>query len=230
MAPAGASCDRTGRTILCYRWGVSSDALDWLHGDDAERGARRELERLRLPASLADDVLQDARLRVWRTGARRSEPPENPVAYAYRALQHAALDLYRRQRRRVAEVALDEPWPGPDGTRSDVDVPGEFEDGCRRAAHGALAVRPWAGAAALNLLTFALHPDVPIPPEAPRPDAGTDDQEASWAALWLAGKLDCFPAVGSAEDAAMRKRRSRALDDAARHLRRAFELAGGTAP
>ena len=209
---------------------MSSAVLEWLQGPDAERGARRELERVRLPVTLADDALQDARLRVLRTATRGGRPPTDPVAYGYRALQNAVRDLYRRGSRRVSEVPLDELLPLADLDPITIDVPDRLEDDCRRAAHGTLAVRPWVGAAVLNQLTFKLHRDVAIPRRAPRPEAGSDDQEASWAALWLAGKVDCFPRGREREDAAMRQRRARALAAVADQLQHTVEvaLAGAT--
>jgi hypothetical protein len=145
---------------------------------------------------------------------------------AYRAIQWAVADLYRKGRHRVEETELDDaqiplvPLPGTVDLPSDLD-----EDDCRRAAHGRLARRPWAGAAVLNELTFRLHPDVPLPGEAPGPDSGTDDHRVSWASLWLAGAWECFPTPGTTDDATMRKRRSRALSLAADELRHVVEVA-----
>jgi hypothetical protein len=166
---------------------------------------------------LADDVVQDARIRVMQTLARGGGVPENPIAYAYRALQNAARDLYRRSQRRLTAEAFEDLPPSAEEGAADIDVSGLLEDDCRRAVHGLLALRPWIGAAALNELTFRLHQDVPLPDGAPSPE--------SWAALWLVGKTDCFPDKDHPEDAAMRQRRARALAAVREELRRAVAVA-----
>ena len=211
MAPPPTPCD------MCYGRNVVNDVLEWLATKDARSGARRELERLRLPADLADDVVQEAALRVLRTMAGGGLVPDNPIAYGYRAIQNAAKDLYRRGRRRLTPEAFDDLPPGADEGSADVDVSGLLEDDCRRAVHGSLAVRTWIGAATLNELTFRLHHDVPLPDGAPGPE--------SWAALWLVGKIDCFPDGDRREDAAMRQRRARALAAVRNELQRAVEVA-----
>jgi RNA polymerase sigma-70 factor (ECF subfamily) len=64
----------------------------------------------------AEDVLQDAILRLWKTYAtgEDSEPPPLPLAYT--AIRHAAIDYARRNTRRTKReqkseyvVAVDEP-------------------------------------------------------------------------------------------------------------------------
>jgi DNA-directed RNA polymerase specialized sigma24 family protein len=197
--------------------------LAWLQTPEARRAAQRELERLRLHADLVDDALQDAAVRLWRTWQAGSAAPENLEAYCYRVLQNAVRDLYRRRRRRVEETPLDdaEPCAGP----ADLEVPGALEDGCRAMLRASLIERPWAGAGALTRLTFALHPEVPVPAAAPRPEVGTDLQRAAWAALWLAGRLDCF-ALDGPDDDARRRKRARALDAVTDCLRRAVLAAG----
>jgi DNA-directed RNA polymerase specialized sigma24 family protein len=199
--------------------------LAWLQTAEARRAAQRELERLRLPADLVDDALQDAAVRLWRTQTAGSVAPEHVEAYCYRVLQNAVRDLYRRRRRRVQEAPLEnaESCAGP----ADVEVPGALEDGCRTALRASLVEQPWAGAGALNRLTFALHPEVPLPAAAPAPDAGTDLQRAAWASLWLAGRLDCF-ALNGPDDAARRRKRARALDAVTDCLRVAVLAAGDT--
>jgi hypothetical protein len=215
---------------MWYPCVVGSGALDWLHSPDAGVAARRELKRLRLPESLEEDVLQSARIRAWRLAERHDTAPDNPVAVGYRTVQQAVGDLYRRGRRRVRELNLEDYLPVLDSRPVDFDGPGDLEDDSRRAAHGTLATRPWVGAAVLNELTFRLHPDVPIPDGAPAPKAGDDEQHLSWASLWLAGRIDCFPNGRVPDDPAMRQRRSRALDAAALGLREvvAVALAGAS--
>jgi len=204
---------------------VDIPAVVWLQSPAAARAARHALERLRLPTGLADDVVQEAAIRAWRQAATHDDAPEHPEAVARRAIHHAATDLYRRARRRVVETDLDDVTDPPGHQPPEMSLPGALEDGCRRATQARLARRPWVGAAVLNELTFRLHPDVPIPDGAPAPDAGTDDHRTSWAALWLAGRTECFPGDGGSDDAATRQRRSRSLAAAAAELRLAVEKA-----
>lgn len=203
---------------------MAIEVLQWLDSPDAARVGRAEIRHLRLPLS-HDDLLQEARVRLLRT--RFASPIENPAGYGRVAMQNAARDLHRRRRARVVEEVWPEEDLMPDAhwDGAEIDPPGQLEDQCRRAAHGSLARTPWTGAAVLNELTFRLHPDVPIPGGAPHPDGAGEDQEGRWAALWLAGKFDCFPDGDHPEDPAMRKRRSRALHEVMAALDRAVRVA-----
>lgn len=66
----------------------------------------------RLSEADLEDVLQEVRIRLWRTRSRpQSENPEPfSASYVYRVAVSAAVDLLRRRRARGAEqtVALDE--------------------------------------------------------------------------------------------------------------------------
>jgi hypothetical protein len=211
---------------MWYRWTVATEAFEWLLTPEASAAARRELGRLRLPSSLADDALQDARVRAWRLASDRGRPPpDNPAAAAYRLLQYAVRDLYRRGRARPEEAEFDEAVVDAEAPPFELDVVDRVEDDCRRVLLPTLAATPWIGAAVLNELTFRLHRDVPIPDAAPAPRGSTDEQNLTWAALWLAGKVGCFPSAGRPEDAAMRQRRARALKAASERLRWAVETA-----
>ena len=201
------------------------DVLTWLSQPQALRAAERELRRLRLPLSLADDALQDARLRIWRARLRNTAAPVNPSAYAYRVIQNAVRDLQRPGRAPYYDDKLDEAASAPQAPAPTVPV--DLEDECRRIAYAVIADSPRPAAAALHLLTFLLHRDVPIPRAAPTPETVDDQHAAEWAALWLAGQVDCFPRDGEVEDQAIRQRRSRAIRAARSHLRRLVVLAGG---
>jgi hypothetical protein len=197
--------------------------LDWLQSHEAMAAARSDLERLRLPISLADDVLQEARLRYWRLAEAHVDAAENPKGVARRAMKRAVLDLHRLRSRRVEETVLDDLPPGQQGSVVDPNPVAEMEDACRQRLWVRLGRKPRAGAAALHELTFRLHGDVPIPDSAPRPVAGSDDKEIGWAALWLAGRDDCFSSGDGVETAAIRRRRSRALEETAAELRDAVD-------
>lgn len=204
---------------------MTTDTLGWLQTSEARAVAASALARSRLPASLVDDVLQEARLSVWRTLDESALVPENPTAYAHRAVTNAVYDLHRRRARRVEETSLDDDGQVAPTSVSDVVLRAELEDDCRRVAAESVARRPWAAAAVLNHLTFTLHPDVPIPDGAPSPEIGVDDQRAAWAALWLAGKTECFPSEEGIDDATTRQRRARAIAVVTDHLRRVYETA-----
>lgn len=214
--------------------GVDADELlRWLATDDARAAAAHEVRRLRLPDAVADDLLQNTARRLLVTAARGLPDDLDATAYARRALAHAAVDLFRQDRRRrrtESDVDFDGyagPLPTPSAEApAQLAVLSDLEDGCRRAVHALLAPRPWAGAAALTVLTLGCHPGVPVPLGTPLPGGGTPDQDARWAALWLAGLRACFPDGDGAEDAATRQRRSRALRQVDDLLRRAAALAG----
>lgn len=195
--------------------------LDWLSTADARAAAGAELARPRLPATFVDDLVQDTAVRL-SVSLANGATPERPVAYARRALRNAANDLHRSRRRRE-HVWIDE-LPEPEAVIDDPDL-GPFEDHCRRVA--ALVDAGWIGSAALHLLTFTMHPGAAIPDDLARPVAGDDRAEAAWAALALAGRLDCFPGDDRPDDAATRQRRSRALAEVDAVLAQAVNVATG---
>lgn len=215
--------------------------LGWLAGAEALAAARSELARRRLPTSLADDVVQDAARRVIETMRRRRVPfPELRVgAYARRAVQHAAADVLRTTRRHSVPDSLESLSSEPDRLAELADprdplealVPHldshALEDGCRRAVHALLAPRVWAGAASLVVLTLAYHALAEAGPDVPRPDPAAGEERAwEWAGLFYAGREDCFPGPSGRDDAATRKRRSRALEEVRLLLRLALEMVG----
>ena len=191
--------------------------LAWLSSDDARSAARADLRRHGLDRYEPEDLLHDVAVRLLR--ATLPEVVANPVAYARRAVQLRSTDLLRGDRLRAAEPLDDLPVE-PAGDREDLDdvvVAASTEDAIRRALHAALVrTKAWAVAAALGTLTLRLHPDVQVPPAAPRPEADTADGDKAdrWAALWLAGETDAF-----ADGAAARQARSRKLREVERLLR-----------
>lgn len=198
-------------------------AIAWLHTAEAKHAARRALAYHRLPSSLVDDLLQETAVRLLRSAAARDDTPiVDAEAFVHRMLQRAAQDLHRYERRRPVEAAetLPEPARGRDDNAHLARV---VEDEYRRVAQASLVGAPWKGAAVLNELTFHLHA-VPVPVGVPTPGSGDTDGDVRWAALWLAGMRDCFARDGRPEDAAMRKRRARALDAVRTELRRVVEI------
>jgi RNA polymerase sigma-70 factor, ECF subfamily len=61
-------------------------------------------------ADLVDEVFQEVRIRLWRSGAGRGNLAEAPASYVYRTALSAAVDLLRRRRaRRETPVKLERP-------------------------------------------------------------------------------------------------------------------------
>ena len=193
--------------------------LSWLMSPDARSAAASELHGLGLSCYDPDDLLNDVAVRLLRSGA----VPDNPVAYARRAVATRAIDLLRGERVRATPLLLeDEPvdLADDDAGPSDVVALSSAEDGIRRQLHLVLGAtsKVWAVAAALTTLTLRIHRDVALPDDAPRPDADDDDKADRWAALWLAGETDVFPAPGRPDDPARRQARSRKLREVSRLL------------
>ena len=201
---------------------ASTAALRWLATADARAAAVYEVTARSLPKEMADDLLSLVAVALAQRFASPSAAEiDDPVAYARRSLTMRAIDL---QRGAIRDRHNRTPWPvdaegEPVDVHDSVALPIELGHeidtailAVRRAVAAQLSnARPWAGAAAMTVLTLTVHRDVPVPPGVPTPDANDDLQLIRWAALYLAGQRTCFPTDGNAEDDAMRKRRSRAL-------------------
>jgi hypothetical protein len=200
------------------------DALRWLATDDARAAAAFEVSARSLPLAMVDDLLGMVAASLAQRFASLEHPDDiaEPVAYARRAIALRAVDL---QRGEIRERSFVTAWPSDDdGMPADAATPPTLDAGddvevsetvaaMRRSLHALLTgSRPWAAAAALTVLTLARHRDVPIPPEAPVPAVGAEEQRMRWVALYLAGQRACFAIeAGASEDAAMRQRRARAV-------------------
>lgn len=202
--------------------------LAWLVTADARAAARAELHRAGLDGYDADDLLHDVAVRLLQ--ADLAAAPDNPVAYARRAIGRRAIDLLRgdlvRRANNVPSFRTDDDGDGDkrdpltaladgDADPSESTIEAAIEDGIRRALHLALSgtAKVWAVAAALTTLTLRIHPEVALPDDAPRPEVIDDDKADRWAALWLAGEVEVFPSVaeGRPDDPARRQARSRKL-------------------
>jgi DNA-directed RNA polymerase specialized sigma24 family protein len=214
--------------------GAFDDMVRWLQTPEARAAARSELHRRGLAVLDPDDLINDVVLRL----ARAELPAElaNPVGYARRALTLRAMDLLRGarvERRHVVAVhghdddgdedrLVELPDPAPLDPSAEAAL-ADVEDELRRALHRRLAVvrvKVWAVAAALTTLTLRVHRDVAIPDTAPEPEVGSTAKADRWAALWLAGEHEAFPdeAVGRTDGVALRKARSRKLQEVERLL------------
>jgi RNA polymerase sigma-70 factor (ECF subfamily) len=82
--------------------------------------------RYRLDEADLDEVMQEVRIRLWRSQGTSEQIGEVSTSYVYRTASSAALDVIRRRRSRRGEhhrslddesaaVALAEPSPGPHG-------------------------------------------------------------------------------------------------------------------
>ena len=202
--------------------------VNWLLDTEARQAAKAELRRSGLDTYDPSDLLNDVVVSVLQ--ANFDAVVDNPIGYARRALTNRARDLLGADMVRRRRLADHPPTVGDEDDELDPLVQLEdpaaldpqllaaaraVEDELRRRLHLVLArTKPWTVAAALTTLTLRLHDDVAVPDEAPVPEVGHRDKADRWAALWLAGERGAFPgADGRSEDAAMRKARSRKLQD-----------------
>jgi hypothetical protein len=148
-------------------------------------------------------------------------------------VQRAARDLLRGVRRRpeghAADEAVDDLDPEVLGPTLGRDLPEAAAVGAgvaaelRRRVAAALIGSPRAAAGALAVLAIVLD-GAGAADDCPTPKAGAGDDEAvAWAGLFYAGRRECFPPPGAPDDAATRKRRSRAVQDQRRVLHDAFD-------
>ena len=201
-------------------------AAGFLTGD-GHRVVARALAGHGLPAHLADDLVQEALLRAHRA-EQRGDVVANVDAFTTTLVQRAARDLLRGIRRRpeghAAAAPIDELEGDPVVGRLGADLPEAAAMGAaaavelRRRVAGALVGQPRPAAGALAVLAIVLDGAGPAD-DCPAPRAGAGDDEAlAWAGLFYAGRRECFPAPGEGDDAATRKRRSRAVQDQRRVL------------
>jgi RNA polymerase sigma factor (sigma-70 family) len=89
--------------------------------------------RYRLDEADVDEVMQEVRIRLWRSQGSSEQIGEVNTSYVYRTASSAALDVIRRRRSRRAEqhqslddeaggVALAAPAPGPHGELESSEV------------------------------------------------------------------------------------------------------------
>lgn len=195
------------------------------------RVAARALARHGLPVHLADDVVQEALLRLVRA-LDRGEQVGNLEAFATRLAQRAAQDLARGERRRPEGHAVAEPVEevGAVATLAAADdlpeaavLGAAARAALRSRVVAALAATPRPAAGALAVLAILLDGAGPAT-DCPAPKAGAGDAEAvQWAGLFYAGRRGCFPADGAPDDPATRKRRSRAVAEQRAVLAAALE-------
>ena len=195
-------------------------AARFLRSGAGRAAVRRALVTNHLPASLADDLVQDALRRVWvATTTGGGAPVDNIEAFVTTVLHRSAVDIVRGRvrgpqvvdwRQDVDPDAAGQGWPfdGPSPLDVEADVLGRQSlAAVRRAVHRALSVDPHAGAAALAYLAVAVDGAAPAP-RCPQPAGGsTADEAAEWAALWYAGQSGCFPGDGAELPATVRNRR-----------------------
>ena len=205
-------------------------AAGFLTGD-GHRVVARALAGHGLPAHLADDLVQEALIRAHRA-EERGDDVGNVEAFTTVLVQRAARDLLRGIRRRPEGHTVAEPIDDLDtdglATRLGSDLPESVVVGAdvatelRRRVAGALSTSPRPAAGALATLAIVLDGAGPAD-DCPVPKAGAGDDEAlAWAGLFYAGRHECFPPAGVADDAATRKRRSRAVQQQRQVLHDAF--------
>jgi DNA-directed RNA polymerase specialized sigma24 family protein len=195
------------------------------------RGRKVVLRQLRahsLPSHLFDDLVQEALLAAL-VAERQGVEPDSVPAFVSRLVQRRARDMLRGRRRRpeghqAAGHPEDDAWAAPIDTLKAPDRPedeavsngelaqmGPVVEGIRRDLRAHLGHHPTRAAGALVVLAI-VHGDALPAPDCPTPAGGVAQSEAaSWAGLFYGGPARCFPTADDPEDAAMRKRRSRAL-------------------
>jgi hypothetical protein len=191
--------------------------------------ARRTLSALGLPADLDDDLVQEALIRALRA-EERGVHVDNIEAFTTVVLQRAARDLSRGLRRRPeGHLVHEEPLDGPsvDDHPDAVVLDALDRDEVRERLGRELAGRARAVAGALAVFAVAVDGARPAA-DCPAPKAGAGEQEVlAWAGLFYGGRRDCFPRPGEADDDAIRKRRSRAVQEQRRALHDALVATTG---
>ncbi|HEX6421061.1 MAG TPA: hypothetical protein VFZ77_21335 [Acidimicrobiales bacterium] len=223
----------------CDTPSAADRAARFLRSDAGRAAVRRALRIAHLPASLADDLVQDALRRVWVATSGDGAVVDNLEALVTTVLHRAAVDIVRNRVRGPQVIDWREgvdpdaggqgtPFDGASSLDVEADVLGRHSlAAVRRAVHHALSVDPAAGAAALAYLAVAVDGAAPGP-DCPQPAAGSTPGEAiEWAALWYAGRSSCFDAGGDGgpPPSAVRKRRSRQ----ARRMRELLAAAASSA-
>lgn len=219
---------RGGRTegdVAIDDW-TDHAVMVWFDTDDAERQVRRLAGRSGLSGydALADTVLVDAKLRVWRrlsTGVPLVV--DHPGGYGTVVIRRVLRDLVADRDRydpldRAAPATVDQDVPA----EADVEVVDEL----RSALEHLGGERPWLTSAALAWLTLTDHPDL-RPDGAPWPQAGArPDQARCWPSLWFAGQRDLFDVPSDRRAAAAQRRtRARRIDAVLTRLREAAAAA-----
>lgn len=185
---------------------------------------KRRLSAYRMPLNLRDDLIQDTMIRVLLAEERAFEP-DNPEAFVTTLFQRAARDLLRGQLRRPEGHLAAPPDHAGEWEFADDDVdPGELfpeaerllelgdrVDATRARLADRLGVKAHPAAGALAVLAI-VHGDATPAADCPAPVGGVAAEEGVWwAGVFYGGPDGCFTTDGSTEDAALRKRRSRAL-------------------
>jgi len=183
--------------------------------------ARSQLRELRLPATLVEDVVQEALVAVLRAVEARREI-DNVEAYVTRVVRNVVVDFVRGKANRPEAALLpgdpdDEYDPFaeavderalPEGDVLAAEVLVDLRDAVsRRLAGDALAA-----AGALAVLAHRDPSGGATPADdCPQPRGGaTPDEAASWVGLFYAGRRDWFaPDDDGADTPAIRQRRSR---------------------
>jgi DNA-directed RNA polymerase specialized sigma24 family protein len=191
--------------------------------------ARRAVKRQGLPDHLLEDLTQEVLLRAHRAD-QRGDVAENVEAFTVTLVQRVAVDMIRGHLRRPEGAFELEPIdevmdPGDHGKAADETVAAvvgrERAAEVRRVLARLLAHTPAAAAGALAVVAISVDSAAPAA-DVPVPKGGVDGNEAiAWAGVFYGGGRDCFPGPDVQEDAAMRKRRSRALERQRTALREA---------
>lgn len=192
--------------------------------DGGRNIVRGYLHTFGLPTDLLDDVVQEVFVNLHRMDLRGEEiDDERFEATVATIARRRSIDLLRGRLRRpeghLVGVSPDGTDPldelvasdRPEDTALAVTEAGSMVEDLRRGLQARLSQHPWRAAGGLVVLGI-VHGDARPAVDCPAPKAGVAQDEAvAWAGLFYGGAEGCFPSDEHREDAAMRKRRSRAL-------------------
>lgn len=198
-------------------------------GGGGQGVVRKYVRMWGLPKNLEEDVAQDALTRAVRVRNREGPAwwPDDLEPFVAELIRRSARDVIRGHLRRpeghaiaaadaveIAASSAEDADPGPEDQAIDaveLDRLGPHVDALRRHLGVQLADRPPRAAGALAVVAI-VHGQAEPAEDCPQPKAGVDPAEGNfWAGLFYGGEPGCFPTAITPEDAAMRKRRSRAL-------------------
>ena len=180
-------------------------AFAWLDTPAATRLANRLIHRYRLFLE-PDDVLNEARLRVWRRTATEHADLVNAPAYCSTVIANIVKKIERGAEPRDVDEEL--VWqPGPGAVVPQESDSAEFLDDLRAGVETS-GEQPWVVSGALTAITLTLYDTCDLR-GVPQP-AGRAQQARMWAGLWFSGKRDGFFANQQADHPRIRQARARA--------------------
>ena len=186
------------------------ESLAWFATPAARAHARGQLKFHHLPSNShdVDDVLNEARERVWRRSLGAPITAERPGAYCAQVITN----IVRRIIRSDIELdpLTDHAEPLPDTAHSPGSSPVIDTVDALRIRIETCGAPHWVRSGALTFVTAVSEPDCDVR-DVPQPQSHTSNAHY-WSALWFAGRrTDCFPGTGK-DHPRLRKARNRAIE------------------